>query len=275
MGWVRRRPGRIPTCLPSDCPKANASSDQTFRWVDDMGGKEGLAELSLKPMSGRRRVAIIEAAEAMNDESANSMLKTLEEPPPDSVLILIATSADLLLPTIRSRCQVVAFQPLAAADVRQLLLREAVTADEREAGHAAALSGGSLDAARQFLDTELRNRCEEEYNLLAAHPFRTPQSAARMIECLEPAGSENCHSASTRRVDDPLLRRVLPSGELTITRGEATGAGAIPQVDIHRTARPPGRGCQRPSHRADRTMSRRRAAHRRQRGDPVVPGVAV
>jgi DNA polymerase-3 subunit delta' len=80
-------------------------------------GKEGLCyDVSLKPMSGRRRVAIIDDAEALNDESANALLKTLEEPPPDSVLILVATSGDLLLPTIRSRCQVIAFQPRTCSD---------------------------------------------------------------------------------------------------------------------------------------------------------------
>src|SRR5262245_5894502 len=82
-------------------------------------GKAGLwYDGSLKPMAGRRRVAIIDDAETLNDESANALLKTLEEPPPNSVLVLLATSADLLLPTIRSRCQVVAFQPLGADAVQ-------------------------------------------------------------------------------------------------------------------------------------------------------------
>ena len=70
----------------------------------DTRGKEGLVyDLSLKPMSARRRVAILDEADWMNDEAANALLKTLEEPPPHSVLILIASAADRLLPTIRSR----------------------------------------------------------------------------------------------------------------------------------------------------------------------------
>jgi DNA polymerase-3 subunit delta' len=194
-------------------------------------GKEGLCyDVSLKPMSGRRRVAIIDDAETLNDESANALLKTLEEPPPNSVLILIATSADLLLPTIRSRCQVVAFQPLSPDHVRQLLLREGVTADEREAAQAASLSGGSLDAARQLLDPQLRSLREELYNLLAAHPFRSTQAAARMIESLEPAGSEK---ASQREYAGWMIRfgvEFFRQALLAISRGEIPTTVEIPQV---------------------------------------------
>jgi DNA polymerase-3 subunit delta' len=162
-----------------------------FIGEDDSRGKEGLCyDITRKPMSARRRVAIIDDADAMNEEGANSLLKTLEEPPPNSVLILIAASADSLLSTIRSRCQVVTFQPLSAADVRHLLVREALTSDEREAAQVAGLCDGSLDAARQLLDPQLRALREELYSLLAAEPFRSVQTAGRMIECLEPAGSE-------------------------------------------------------------------------------------
>ena len=194
-------------------------------------GKEGLCyDVSLKPMSGRRRVALIDDAETLNDESANALLKTLEEPPPNSVLILIATSADLLLPTIRSRCQIVPFQPLASDHVRQLLLREGVTADEREAAQAAALSGGSLDAARQLLDPQLRTLREELYNLLAAHPFRSAQTAARMIESLEPAGAEK---ASQREYTGWMIRfcvEFFRQALLAVTRGGTARTIDIPQV---------------------------------------------
>ncbi len=194
-------------------------------------GKEGLChDVSLKPMEGRRRVAIIDDAETLNEESANAMLKTLEEPPPNSVLILIASSADLLLPTIRSRCQIVAFQPLSVADVRQLLLREGVTEDEREATQAALLCGGSLDAARQLLDPQLRALRDELYNFLAANPFRSAQAAARMIECLEPAGTEKSsqreYAGWIIRFCVEFFRQVL----LALARGSASGTGQIPQV---------------------------------------------
>jgi DNA polymerase-3 subunit delta' len=126
----------------------------------------------------------------MSEEAANALLKTLEEPPPHSVLILIATSSDRLLATIRSRCQVITFQPLAAADIQKLLVELQITADEREAAQVAGLCEGSLDAARQLLDPALRALRDELYKLLAADPFRSVQTAQRMIGLLETAGSE-------------------------------------------------------------------------------------
>ncbi len=76
--------------------------------------REGLChDIALKPFMGGRKVAIIDDADWLNEESANALLKTLEEPPPDSVLILIGTAADKQLATIRSRSQIVRFALLA------------------------------------------------------------------------------------------------------------------------------------------------------------------
>lgn len=73
-------------------------------------GKEGLCyEFSLKPMMAGRRIAIISDADAMNEASANALLKTLEEPPEQSILILLAEEVERLLTTIKSRCQIVYF----------------------------------------------------------------------------------------------------------------------------------------------------------------------
>ena len=77
--------------------------------------QEGLCHnISLKPFMGGRKIAVIDDADFLNAEGANCLLKTLEEPPPQSVLILIGTSPAKQLPTIRSRCQLVRFRPLAA-----------------------------------------------------------------------------------------------------------------------------------------------------------------
>jgi DNA polymerase-3 subunit delta' len=154
-------------------------------------GKEGLChDLSLKPMSARRRVAIIDAVESMNEEAANALLKTLEEPPPHSILILISAGVDHLLPTIRSRCQVLSFQPLAPAEISQLLIRGGLATDPGEAAQVAALCDGSLETARQLLNPELRALRDELHKLLAANPFRSVQIAERMIESLDSTGTE-------------------------------------------------------------------------------------
>ena len=85
--------------------------------------KEGLCHrIAMKPFQGGRKIAIIDDADFLNAEGANCLLKTLEEPPPQSVLILIGTSPAKQLPTIRSRCQLIRFRPLRTDQVEELLL---------------------------------------------------------------------------------------------------------------------------------------------------------
>jgi DNA polymerase-3 subunit delta' len=74
--------------------------------------QELVSGLGLKPARGRRRVTIVDDADLFNEESANCFLKTLEEPPLGSLLILIGTEAAFQLPTIRSRCQLIPFNAL-------------------------------------------------------------------------------------------------------------------------------------------------------------------
>lgn len=79
------------------------------------------SELAQKPVYQKRKIAIIDDADYLNIEGANSLLKTLEEPPGNSILILIGTSATRQLPTIRSRCQIVRFSPLSVEIVERIL----------------------------------------------------------------------------------------------------------------------------------------------------------
>jgi DNA polymerase-3 subunit delta' len=109
--------------------------------------------LALKRFEGRRRFVVVDPADAMNPQAQNALLKTLEEPPEDTTLVLVASSPDALLPTIRSRCLRVAFAPLPLAVVEDHL---------RAAGHApdaarlaAAVSGGSLGRALALRDDAL------------------------------------------------------------------------------------------------------------------------
>lgn len=86
-------------------------------------------EVNLKPYEGRWKVAIIAGAEELSLEAANALLKTLEEPPPQVVLILTATSSEALLPTIVSRCQLITLRPLPAAAIESALLARGVPAE--------------------------------------------------------------------------------------------------------------------------------------------------
>jgi DNA polymerase-3 subunit delta' len=78
-------------------------------------------DLSLSPYRGRRRVCIITDFQLATTEAANALLKTLEEPPAHAMLILTATDASLLLPTIVSRCQVLALRPVPVGQIERAL----------------------------------------------------------------------------------------------------------------------------------------------------------
>lgn len=112
-------------------------------------------DISLKPALGTRRVAVIDHADTLNTATANALLKTLEEPPPHSLIILIGTSESRQLPTIRSRAQVVRFAPLASDDLARLLVETGVLQDPQTARTAAELADGSLDQAAAMTNPEL------------------------------------------------------------------------------------------------------------------------
>jgi DNA polymerase-3 subunit delta' len=116
---------------------------------------------SLKPGEGRHWVFIIDGAEHLSREASNCLLKTLEEPPPDVQLVLLAINARLLLPTVLSRCQRLELRPLAIAVVEQAL-RHRWGVPREQAGILARLSRGCLGwAVAASSDEEfIRERCQ-------------------------------------------------------------------------------------------------------------------
>jgi DNA polymerase-3 subunit delta' len=112
-------------------------------------------QLSMKPFFGRRRVAIVDDADRFSIPSANCLLKTLEEPPPSALLILIGTSLGRQLPTIRSRSQIVQFQPLPNETIADILLGTGVVTDRTHASRVAEFSEGSVERATRLIHPEL------------------------------------------------------------------------------------------------------------------------
>jgi len=118
--------------------------------------REGLCHnMALRPFMGGRKIALIDDADYLNKEGANCLLKTLEEPPPRSVLILIGTSPARQLPTIRSRCQLIRFHPLSAEVLAGLLISQEAAAGMDEARRLAECSRGSLRRALELADEQL------------------------------------------------------------------------------------------------------------------------
>jgi DNA polymerase-3 subunit delta' len=158
--------------------------------------QQGLChDIGLKPMMGGRRIAIIDDADDLNEESANCLLKTLEEPPPRSLMILIGTSASRQLPTIRSRSQIVRFAPLSVEIVERLLVSQQIVADAGTARQLAGLSEGSLARAAELADPELLKFRAALFGRLAQADLDVPRLAEAVMTVVEEAGSE----ASARR----------------------------------------------------------------------------
>ena len=97
--------------------------------------------------AGGWRVAIVDTADDMNDNAANALLKMLEEPPGDAMLLLLSNTPGRLLPTIRSRCQRLELRPLDDASLQKMLARELPETSAAERAALARLSGGSIGAA--------------------------------------------------------------------------------------------------------------------------------
>lgn len=185
--------GSHPDFFRISCPEGkNEIPVEAFLGKGEERGRTGLIhDLSLRPMAGDRRIAIIDDANSMNDEGANGMLKTLEEPPPNSVLILVAENLDGVLPTIRSRCQLIRFAALPTSDVAELLLEQEIASTPEEAQAAAAMSDGSLQLATQLLNPGLRTLREQLYQCLGSADMNSVGSAKAIIEGVEGLGSES------------------------------------------------------------------------------------
>jgi DNA polymerase-3 subunit delta' len=153
--------------------------------------REGLCHhVALKPQMGGRKIAVIDDADYLNAEGANALLKTLEEPPPRSVLILIGTSPAKQLPTIRSRCQLIRFQPLDADVVAQLLPEQGIVEDPAEARRLAQYSEGSIQRAGELADPELWNFRNTLYQRLAAETLDSVTLSRMTAKFVEEAGKD-------------------------------------------------------------------------------------
>lgn len=163
-------------------------------------GREGLCyELSMAPQTSLRRIAIIDDAQYLNAEGANALLKTLEEPPANALIILIVNNPDALLPTIRSRCQVVRFFPLAEYQLADILEREGLAESAAAAAEIAGMSEGSLATARQLLNPELRKLKdaiqEQMQRLEKLQPLVLARQLAEELDRISSGGEEQRQNA--------------------------------------------------------------------------------
>ncbi len=178
--------------------------------------------LALRALEGTRKVAILAAADQMNVQAQNAFLKTLEEPPAGSAIILIASSPELLLATIRSRCSKIHFGPL-PVDFIAKKLQEERELDPDMAHLAAVMSEGSLSRAL-LLDTEALGRREEVIALFEDAVSQEPRSVLRFAEAF---------GASRQTAEEALaILRVWLRDLLTVRAGSTR----LSYADLHQTA---------------------------------------
>jgi DNA polymerase III subunit delta' len=142
-------------------------------------------KIIFKPMEGRRKVVVIDQAEKLNMHAANCLLKTLEEPPEDTVIILVAHAAVTLLPTIVSRCQRIRFAPLADSAIMEHLAGRG--AEHEEARLAAVLAQGSLKRALELRETDFLAKRRK----LVEHVVRSSTGTSDSLFQLARVAAEN------------------------------------------------------------------------------------
>lgn len=172
------------TCVSCKKIEANKHPDITLigpeKNVIKIGQIRNLQQdIIFAPIEAIWRVVIIDQAETMNKETANCLLKTLEEPPSATVLILVASATSRLLPTVLSRCQKIVFAPLSRHTVQILLENEGIPREQAQA--VVAHAHGSLHRARQLLDNSLI----DDFTTLTS----TMTAPGTIGACLELAGT--------------------------------------------------------------------------------------
>jgi DNA polymerase III subunit delta' len=154
-------------------------------------------EANFRPYEGRARVFIIEEANKLNEASSNALLKTLEEPPATSHLILITSRPAQLLPTIRSRCQMIRFAPLAPPEIEAHLLK-GKQVSQTDARLLATLARGSIGRA---LSTDLESyRRQREAMMEVVSALTLTNDRARLLRA-----SEEMNDAKRKEEYEPRL----------------------------------------------------------------------
>ena len=105
--------------------------------------REIIGQASYRPFEARRRVVVVDDADSLQPAAQNALLKTLEEPPPSSMFVLVTARPDSLLETVRSRCPRIRFGRLGPADLAQVLVRHCGV-KAAEAPGLAAMGDGSV-----------------------------------------------------------------------------------------------------------------------------------
>ena len=219
----------------ADCARIEDGNHPDVRFIEPLAGKKEISiqqireleqELNLRSFSGNKKIVILDPATLMNLPAQNALLKTLEEPPKDSLLVLIAPNLGGLLPTVRSRCLRVSFVPLTRDQVVAFLVSQKKVRVE-EAQLLAAMSMGSLEIVTAVDPQELLARRHRWIDLLLRVASGDYRTAAETAEAL--AGNKE---ESLRFLDwaESWYRDLLVY-TVTQNRQEVVNVDLLPQIE--------------------------------------------
>ncbi len=181
-----------------NCSRIQTGNHPDVRTIGPSAGKKEIGiqqireiekELNFRAFSGKK-IAIIDPAILMNSAAQNALLKTLEEPPRDSLLILIASNSGGLLPTLRSRCLRLSFGPLPQSLIADFLLaKETITRDDAQ--FMAAISMGSLGTALELDREELVEQRRSWIDMMSSLTLGNYRAALSAAEALSGSREES------------------------------------------------------------------------------------
>lgn len=163
MGIVCQHQENKPCHICQSCIKSLHQNHPEIKWIEEDGAvkiervRELQREIMMKPYEGRYKVFVLCNAETMTVQAQNALLKTLEEPPPYGVLILLTSNVNSLLPTVVSRCQTLKLRPVERDRISNFLETEKEISKEA-AKVIAAFSNGIPGKALSLLEDEDFNR---------------------------------------------------------------------------------------------------------------------
>jgi DNA polymerase-3 subunit delta' len=184
--------------------------------------REALEHVNYRPFEARRRVVIIDHADAAGGNAQDALLKRLEEPTSASMFILLSSQCDLLLPTVRSRCYQLRFAPLPDADVVKVLVAQH-DLSEADARAAAAISDGSVGQALARNAGELADARDVAFELLSAAASTDqpmPRLAAARTAAASPSSRVKDRDALAARLE--AAASVLRDMQILVAGGDAS-----------------------------------------------------
>ncbi|MFD2237771.1 DNA polymerase III subunit delta' [Aureimonas populi] len=167
------------------------------------------------------RVAMIDPAEDMNRNAANALLKILEEPPERSIFLIVNHMPGRLLPTIRSRCRVLRFDPLSPGEVETALTSAGIDASPEDIRRAAARADGSVRAAAMMLLAGALEVGDEVARLISGRPDWA--GIQKLADALVLKGREAAFEAMVGE----LFHRLAAEAEDALTAGDMARAGRL------------------------------------------------